>query len=252
MSYKRIIKQISQSDDKVTVSENRKVYIVLNIGQYIPKYRIDKMGIITEQYTIDSAFTKEPWKKLTYRDIQKISKKKSRSYIYDAIDRLKEQKIIIPEEVGKSILYSLNINSPFVQNYVAFLEEYKAWTSRTIPLEIVSKLGTKISQITPFYTLIVTGSYAKGTQTNKSDLDIVIVCDDKVDPQKINAEVKLEAQTSIPEVHLYVFRKQEFTEMLLNTKQNYGKEIARNHLIFKGGSAYYSILAEAILNGFRG
>ena len=36
------------------------------------------MGILKKQYIIDSAFIKEPWKKLTYSDIQKITKKRSK------------------------------------------------------------------------------------------------------------------------------------------------------------------------------
>jgi predicted nucleotidyltransferase len=210
------------------------------------------MNIITKQYAIDSVFIKEPWKELTYRDIQLLSKKKSRSYVYSAIDRLVTNRIVITRKVGKSILYSPNLNSPYVQNYMAFLEEFNAWASRHIPTQIISNLATKIFSITPFYTLIVTGSYAKKAQTSKSDLDIVFICDDKIDPQKINAELKLESELSIPKVHLYVFTRKQFLEMLSDKKENYGKEIARYHLIFKGGSAYYSILTEAIRNGFRG
>lgn len=210
------------------------------------------MRIITKQYEVDSVFIKEPWKKLTYKDIQRISGKKSKSYIYAVLERLTKEKIAIPEKVGKSILYNLNLNSAYVQNYMAFLEEFNAWNSKHIPSDIISTLGTKIITITPFYTLIVTGSYAKNTQNKKSDLDVVIVCDDSVNPEKINAELKLESQLSIPSVHLYVFTKKQFLAMLLDTKQNYGKEIARNHLIFRGGSAYYSILSEAIEHGFRG
>ena len=40
--------------------------------------------------------------------------------------------------------------------------------------------------------------------------------------------------------------------MLHDKSENYGKEAARNNLIFNGGQEYYSILAEAIQNGFNG
>lgn len=210
------------------------------------------MSIITKQYIIDLAFTKEPWKKITYKNIQKLSKKRSKSYIYKALGRLIKEKLVIPEKVGRSILYSLNLESVYAQNYMALLEEFNAWSNKKIPLEIISRLENKIFLITQFYILLVTGSYAKKKQTEKSDLDVVVICDDKINPQKIYAEIKLESELSKPKVHLYVFTKEQFLNMLLNTKQNYGKEIANNHLIFRGGSAYYSILQEAIVNGFRG
>ena len=210
------------------------------------------MALITEQYAIDSVFTKEPWKKLTYRDIQLLSGKKSRSYIYRALRRLIEEKIIIPENVGKSILYGLNLDSTYVQNYMAFLEEFNAWTSKHIPIDIIAKLGGKIFPVTPFYILIVTGSYAKKTYTKKSDLDIVVICGDEIEPKKIYAELSLVSELSIPKIHLYVFTKKQLLEMFLNEKQNYGKELAKNHLLFNGGSTYYSILQEAMKHGFRG
>ncbi|MDP1696129.1 MAG: nucleotidyltransferase domain-containing protein [archaeon] len=210
------------------------------------------MALITEQYAVDSVFTKEPWKKLTYRDIQRLSGKKSRSYIYKALERLIEEKIIIPEKIGKSILYGLNLDSTYVQNYMAFLEEFNAWTSKHVPSEILSKLGNKILKVTPFYILIVTGSYAKKTHTKKSDLDVVVICGDEIEPKKIYAELSLASELSIPKVHLYVFNKKQFLEMLFTEKQNYGKEFAKSHLLFNGGSAYYSILQEAIRHGFRG
>jgi len=40
--------------------------------------------------------------------------------------------------------------------------------------------------------------------------------------------------------------------MLTNKEFNYGKEVARNNVIFYGGSIYFNILNEAIEYGFRG
>ncbi len=232
--------------------KKRKIYIVLNIGQYIPKYRTDKMNIITEQYSIDAAFLNRPWSKLTYKEIQKLSGKRSRSYIYGVLNRLIKEDIIITESIGKSIIYGTNLNSLKVQNYLGFLEQYKAWQSKYIPPNIILRIGNKLIKITPFFTFIITGSYAKQLQTKKSDLDVVIICDDSIDPKKIYAELKYESDMSVPKVHLYVFRKREFLAMLLDEKENYGKEIARYHLIFAGGTAYYAILQEAIKYGFKG
>ena len=57
---------------------------------------------------------------------------------------------------------------------------------------------------------------------------------------------------NIPPIHLYTFKKSEFLNMLLDTKANYGKEIAKNNLILSGGKEYYKIVSEAIKNGFNG
>ena len=208
------------------------------------------MGILKEQYVIDSAFIKEPWKKLTYSEIQKITKKKSKGYIYNALKRLEEERIIISEKVGKSILYILNLSSTSAQNYIGFLHEYVSWNQKYIPLQIIENIRSKIP--TKFFILLLTGSYARGAQTKSSDLDIIVICDDNEDTKKILAQISFESEMSIPKVHPYVFTKEQFLTMLLNDEENYGKEAVKNRFIFYGGSQYYSILNEAIKHGFRG
>lgn len=208
------------------------------------------MGILKEQYVIDSAFIKEPWKKLTYSDIQKITKKKSKGFIYGALKRLQKEKIINTEKVGKSILYNLNLSSTSAQNYAGFLHEYISFNQKHIPLQIIENIRNKIP--TKFFILLLTGSYAKGTQTKHSDLDIIVICDDKTEPKKIMAEISYESELSIPKVHPYVFTKEQFLGMLLEDEENYGKEAVRHRFIFYGGSQYYAVINEAIKHGFRG
>ena len=208
------------------------------------------MGILKEQYVIDAAFLKEPWKRLTYSEIQKITKKRSKGYIYAALKRLEEERIITQEKIGKSILYGLNLSSISAQSYAGFLQEYNSWNQKHIPMQLIENIRNKIP--TKFFILMVIGSYAKKTQTKKSDLDIVIICDDSVDPKTINAQIAYESEKSIPLVHPFVFTKKQFLDMLLDDEENYGKEAARHNFILSGGSQYYSILNEAIKHGFRG
>jgi DNA-binding transcriptional ArsR family regulator len=208
------------------------------------------MGILKEQYVIDSAFLKEPWKKLTYSEIQKITKKRSKGYIYNALNRLEKEKIIVTEKVGRSILYKLNLSSISAQSYAGFLREYISWNQEHIPLQIIENIRNKIP--TKFFILLLTGSYAKKTQTKKSDLDIFVICDDGADPKRINAQIAYESEKSIPLVHPFVFTKKQFLNMLLDDEENYGKEAVRHNFMLYGGSQYYAILNEAIEHGFRG
>ncbi|OGJ19068.1 hypothetical protein A3K73_01990 [Candidatus Pacearchaeota archaeon RBG_13_36_9] len=208
-----------------------------------------KTGIIKEQYEIDRVFTRSPWKPLTYLEIQKLSKKKSKGYIYKELKRLSYNKMIKIERIGKrAVLYHIILDCASSQQYWGFLHENTSWNLEKFPFQIIENLRARIP--TPFFSLIVTGSYAKGKQTKESDLDVVIISD--YGSKEILAELKYEAETSIPKVHLYVFTSKEFLEMLGSKKENYGKEIARNNLIFFGGASYYSILQEAISHGFKG
>jgi len=210
------------------------------------------MFIINEESKIAASFLEKPWKKLTYLEIRKISGKKSKSYIYRTLSHLMNDKVIQTEFVGNSRLYGLTLNLLQTQSYLGLLSESIAWESRHIPIDIIEKLAVKIKKITPFFVFIVTGSYAKKKENKKSDLDVVILCDDALNPQRITAEIKLESDLSIPKVHPFVFTRKQFLEMLTNKEFNYGKEAARSNLVFFGGSIYFNILNEAIEYGFRG
>ena len=211
-----------------------------------------KMYILNEEHKIAATFLEKPWKKLTYLEVRKLSGKKSKSYIYRTLNHLMNDKVIETEQVGNSLLYGLRLNLLQTQSYLGLLSESIAWESSHIPLNIIEKLADKIKKVTPFFVLIVTGSYAKRKENKKSDLDVVIICDDTVRPQAIMAEIRLESDLSIPRVHPFVFTGKQFLEMLTNKEFNYGKEIARNNIIFFGGSIYFNIINEAIEHGFKG
>jgi predicted nucleotidyltransferase len=205
--------------------------------------------LLKKQYEIDKVFLEKPWKHLTYSEIQKISKKKSKWFIYKELNRLEENKMIKLERIGKrSVVYYIKLDTASSQAYWGFIAEYVAWNKDNFPHQLIENLRSKMP--TPFFSLIVTGSYAKGEHKLSSDLDVIIISD--LDPKSIYASLKYEAETSIPKVHLYVFTKKEFLDMLFLKKENYGKEAVRNNLIFFGGAQYYSLLSEAISNGFKG
>lgn len=210
------------------------------------------MYLLNEEHKIAATFLQKPWKKLTYSEIRKISGKKSKSYIYRTLNHMMNDNVISTEQVGNSLIYGLRLDLIQTQSYLGNLSEAIGWETTHIPKSIVEKLASKIRKITPFFIFIVTGSYAKRTQTKKSDLDITIICSDSVRPQSIMAEIKLESDLSIPKVHPFVFTKKEFLEMLTNKGINYGKEVAKNNVIFFGGGIYFNILNEAIEYGFRG
>jgi predicted nucleotidyltransferase len=104
---------------------------------------------------------------------------------------------------------------------------------------------------TEYFTFIIAGSYASNKQTEHSDLDIVIICDDTQDTKHILAQIRQTCELSIPHGHPYIFTKSEFLGMLLNVEANYGKEIVKNNLIIYGAQQYLSIINEAMQHGFN-
>jgi len=206
--------------------------------------------MIQQQYQILKPFAEKPWQRLTFRQVQQYSKKKSESFVYNALKKFSKSSILKEEKAGNVTLYSLSLNSTKARAYAGFVAEYIAWSNKHLPFSNLESMASKIP--TKFFALIITGSYASNTQKKDSDIDAIIICDDAVEPKKIIAELSYEAEISIPKIHLYVFTKSEFSQMLLSTKQNFGKETAKNNLILYGGEIYFNIMSEVIRNGFNG
>lgn len=188
------------------------------------------------------------WKLLTFKQVKVLSRNRSDNYIHTALKQFVKEGILNQEKIGNVIQYSISKNE-FALNTVGYVAEYITHWQRELPHQNIQKLISKIK--TPFYSLLITGSYAKNKQRKNSDLDIVIICDDQRRPNTILSQIKTESELLVPEVHPMIFTKSEFLQMLLNKEENYGKETVRNNLAVSGAKQFYSILIEASENGFR-
>lgn len=204
--------------------------------------------MLKKEHELLVPFVREPWKKRTFREIKRLCKKTSESYVYDSLKRYVKDAILTEEKAGNVILYSLNISNPKAQAYAGFVAEHIAWNTKHLPFDLIKKVIEKIP--TPYFTFIITGSYARNRQKQTSDADIVIIADDKAETKHIRAQINYTCELSIPPGHPHVFKRSEFLEMLLNNEANYGKEVSMNNLILYGAAEYYNIIREAIKNGF--
>lgn len=205
--------------------------------------------LLTKEREILLVLANEPWKTRTLKEIKAESKKKSESYVYGVLKSLVAQRILVEERKGNIILYRLGDTLKALV-HAGIVAEHAASLAKHLPHKLIAELASKIP--TAFFTLLVTGSYANNSQKHASDLDLIIICDDAVRPKRIFAEVQHFCEMSVPRIHLYVFTQHEFLTMLLDEKQNYGKEAARKRLIVAGGREYHTIIAEAVRHGFRG
>jgi len=192
-------------------------------------------------------FAGAPWKKFTFKEIKRLSKSRSESYVYGVIKNFAKDGVLQQEKVGNVIQYSASES----QNAIFCLStasEQHALQEKHLPHAEIEGLQKIIPA--KLYTLMVTGSYANKKQTPKSDLDMVLICD--INAKKLYSELKHFCEMSIPKIHLYVFSPVEFEDMLLDKEANYGKEIAKNNLVIAGAEAYFRIVMEAVKNGFIG
>jgi len=206
--------------------------------------------MINKESQLLNIFAKEPWRKFTFTGLKQISKKKSKSYIDLVLKKFQEEGILKQEKVGHLPVYSLDLSSPKARAFAGFSLEYESWRKKNMPYKDLQKLMDSLNVSN--YIFLIAGSYANSTQKKDSDIDVVIIVDDSLEPKKVYANLSHICELNIPPIHLYAFRNKEFVEMLCNKDFNYGKEISRNNLILSSGQAYLKLIKEAIDHGFRG
>jgi len=176
--------------------------------------------------------------------IREISRKVKVDYKlgHNSIKRLIKNEIITKRKHGKIELCEINLRDNIddliqVENIKAkkFLERNTG--IRIIIREIKGKIKT------PYYSLILFGSYAKGQQHKQSDLDLLVIVPDKEFIKEV--EIAINSTTSIKPIktHLLVMTSKDFEEMLMSKEElNVAKEALNDHIIFYGAEAYYKSL----------
>jgi len=194
-----------------------------------------------KQLKIIDAFRRNLGEKLTAEQIKNITKIKSNNFLYNALSNAMHEGIIKTQTIGKSLLYNLEINHKSA-SYLGLLgsELY------ALPLEILDEIEKEISKKTVFFTALVFGSYAQGTQKRDSDIDIAVIVKGKKEAALIMPVLEsIKRKETIP-IHPYVFSIFDFTKMLSADEENLGKQIVKNHLVFYNPDLFYNLMKKWI------
>ena len=174
--------------------------------------------------------------------IRGIAKRLEKSYtlIYNNIANLEKKDIIIKQSIPPGQVIKLNEFAPIeifidielkIKN--EFLKKY-SWIHLMVE-DILSSTKNL------FFTLIVFGSYAKGTQTKNSDLDLLIMVQNKRDIKDIENAIN-RTYTKIKK-SLNFIDAGDFKEMIKNrTELNIGNESRNHHIILYGVEIYCQML----------
>ena len=205
------------------------------------------MEIHQEEMKILDLFSKNIFAEFTLKQIMEKLGKKSYNWTYKAISKLSKN-VLVSEKKGNTTVIKLNLNNPCAITYLSFLDRQEAYKR---DIFLTNELIENISKKTPYFILIITGSYATNYVKKDSDLDLVVIVDNENNKKEISPYIKDVTRLSGINVDMHIFTKNEFYLMLTNDKENFGKEVFRKHLLFYGAEAYYQIIKEAIKNGLQ-
>ncbi len=199
-----------------------------------------------KELRIVDLFRRNPFAVHTIREVMRRLRTNSYSWTHSVVRKLAKERILLLEKKGQCQLCTINFNEQKTLAYFALLEELSA-QSKKIP-----NLGKILSLMPPeFHILMIAGSYADGTFRDDSDLDVVVVIESKEERKWLLNELVSAGDLMTPQLHPYVFMREEFLEMLTNREANYGKEIEKKHLVVSGAESYFLLLKEAVRDGYR-
>ncbi len=209
---------------------------------------MEKTILTKEELKIIELFHSDLFSEYTIREMAKKLGKKSYGWVFQAAKKLNNEGILKLNVKGKSNLCSVNLESLLVLDYFSILEKKKF--TKSLPLKNITTLIDSVP--VSYFTFIISGSYAEGKANKNSDLDVVVIVENQEDSKKVFSILRNKGELMIPPVHIFVFTKKEFLEMLLEKEENYGKLTFKKNIILFGAQNYYIIIKEAIKNGFKG
>ncbi len=147
--------------------------------------------------------------------------------------------LIISESIGKSKTIRINLKNPNIKSYLTISsdeEEKDFLKNQPIIKKIISEINSKD-------IVVLFGSYAKGLETRKSDIDLLII-NDKGKKNLSFSKYELLFNKKINPIFISV---KEFKLMLNEQGENIGKQTLRDHIILNNPERFW----ECVLNGIQ-
>jgi predicted nucleotidyltransferase len=155
---------------------------------------------------------------------------------YRTVQRMKD--VLIIEKVGKAKMLKLNRKNPIVKAYltIASDEERKVYLKKQ---PVVRKIAMELETND---VVILFGSYAKGKETEKSDIDILVI---NKEGRKSLSFSKYELLYKKKINPIFVTKK-EFKNMLKDKEENVGKQVLKEHIILNNPEEFWECVFRAI------
>ena len=172
--------------------------------------------------------------------IREIAKAIKQDYkiVYTTIQKLKEQKVITIKRVSNINCCTPNLNHENAQLFSFISQRY---AMRKLQKTITTALKDIITTTkNPLYILLVFGSYAKGTQTPKSDIDLLFIVSDRKQEPQILAAVNKSATLNNLKMNPIILTTEEFKNAL--QEPSVATETYKKHYLIHGGEQFYETL----------
>lgn len=181
---------------------------------------------------------------LKYKILKTLVENKSKHFTIKQMSELLKVDYKNAYTVIQQITDSINVDKRSNASYISFKPEFtkdlflvelerKAEVIKKIPL-IYKDI---ISIENPLFIPVLFGSFAKGTNTKSSDIDICIIHDNEKEANKILRTLSIH-----PKIELQVFSYDEFIKMIKTKEFNVGHEIMEFGIPLINIESYYGVI----------
>ena len=167
---------------------------------------------------------------------------------YNHINEMEKEGIIKIDKIGSAKQCSLNFSSPKTRHLLETfdMEREEELYTKNPRLRILDNLISKLTEkfVSEIQSIILFGSYAKGTATKQSDIDllfIVINIDDKNLREAIERESASYQYSHNIKISPLITDIEEFKKMLKSKELNVGKEVREYGVSLYGHELFWRI-----------
>ena len=179
-----------------------------------------------------------PEEKVTIRGIAKRLNK-SYTLVYNNLIKLEKEEIIKKESVPPAQIVTLNEFAPKELFVDIELKRKKEFLNNNKWIKVM--LNDILRSTNIFFILLVFGSYAKEKQTKDSDIDLLVILQNKEEIKSMervidNVYTKIKKGVNFIDIN-------DFIEMIKDSNDlNIGNEAKKHHIILHGVEQYYQLL----------
>ena len=183
--------------------------------------------------------------------ILEISKQLKIGYrpAYNHITEMEKEGIIQVNKIGSAKQCSLNLSSPKTRHLLESLdiERKEELYRKNQKLKIIDNLISKLTEkfMSEIHSIVLFGSYAKGTATKQSDIDLLFIITnlkDKSLRETIERESASYQYSHNIKISPLITDIEEFKKMLKSKELNVGKEVKEYGISLYGHELFWRIV----------
>lgn len=213
---------------------NTTVYFIIHMTKIISSIEPHELDII-------SLYLSDYNRKIHLREIARLLNANHRT-IALTLQKLERKNIMSSEVIGKNKFYSLNLDNISTKEYITCTEsvqKMKLLEKYFIFKKLVTQLSASLESNTITPSIILFGSYAKGTGEKESDIDLLLFKDKK--ENELTIKIKEFAKQYNKTIQIQQATREQF-EAGLREKDPLVIEIVNHHILLSNNQFFIEML----------